>query len=89
MIFSVRKTTGLILGLCLVLMLGAVEVQAQSKKRIIQLSGIVSDSVQVLPLPSSPNTTVTQCRGEKQALPSRTNLLAPNHTGIGAILEFR
>lgn len=44
-----RKTTGLILGLCFVLLLGVVETQAQSKKRIIQLSGIVSDSVQVLP----------------------------------------
>jgi CarboxypepD_reg-like domain len=45
----VRKTTGLILGFCVVLMFGATVAQAQSKKRIIQLSGIVSDSVQVLP----------------------------------------
>jgi hypothetical protein len=45
----VRKSTGFILGLCLMLILGAVEVQAQNSRRIIQLSGIVSDSVQVLP----------------------------------------
>ncbi len=44
-----RKSTGFILGLCVLLMMGAVEVQAQNSRRIIQLSGIVSDSVQVLP----------------------------------------
>lgn len=45
----VRISAGLILGFCVLLIAGTSEVQAQSKKRIIQLSGIVSDSIQVLP----------------------------------------
>lgn len=44
-----RKITGLLLCVAALLVFSATSMQAQSKKRIIQLSGIVSDSVQVLP----------------------------------------
>lgn len=44
-----RKIIGLVLCLAALLVLSATRSQAQNTKRIIQLSGIVSDSMQVLP----------------------------------------
>jgi len=45
----VRKSIGFILCVGLLLMCTAMSTMAQSKRRIIQLSGFVSDSVNVLP----------------------------------------
>jgi len=45
----VRKITGLVFWVIVLLGVSVTSVQAQNNKRIIQLSGIVSDSVQVLP----------------------------------------
>ena len=44
-----RKITGLLLCVAALLVFSASCLKAQSKRRIIQLSGIVSDSTQVLP----------------------------------------
>jgi hypothetical protein len=44
-----RNITGLVFWVCALLVVSTISVQAQNNKRIIQLSGIVSDSVQVLP----------------------------------------
>jgi CarboxypepD_reg-like domain len=45
----VNKIIGLAVCVAFLLIVSVASVQAQNKKRIIQLSGIVSDSVQVLP----------------------------------------
>jgi hypothetical protein len=45
----VRKVTGLLLCIAALLVFTATTTQAQSRMRVIQLSGIISDSVQVLP----------------------------------------
>lgn len=45
----VRKITGLVFWVIVLLGVSVTSMQAQNNKRIIQLSGIVSDSVQVLP----------------------------------------
>jgi len=45
----VRKIIGLVLCVAVLLVFSAASSQAQNTKRIIQLSGIVSDSMQVLP----------------------------------------
>lgn len=44
-----RKISGLLLCIAALLVFSAINSQAQNIKRIIQLSGIISDSVQVLP----------------------------------------